>query len=193
MIGIRKLYLKVYFKKLFNQFILLSSTGSFSLPKPFSAMAEDSNPTPLLDEEPPNPQDTIQIYLLELLKKPEPTGTVSLFNPSPSPPTAWPRLHPYKTNQILLYPGSFNPPHIGHLATVHHFYKRREQLNIVAFFTFADPSPVIESKNKKHGSIILPRSLRNEIFYRTPELHHLISSGWLHLLVGSMESHIAFL
>jgi hypothetical protein len=156
-------------------------------------MAPCSNSTPSPEERLSSNPDTIHPYLQKALNHPGLAGTVTLFNPSPSPPTAWPRLHRSTTNQILLYPGSFNPPHRGHLATIQYFADRRAQLNIVAFFIFCDPSSVILTKNKKHDSIILPRSLRNAIFYQTPELTQLMSEGWLHLLVGSMESHISYL
>ncbi|KAH8761712.1 hypothetical protein BGZ57DRAFT_1007784 [Hyaloscypha finlandica] len=156
-------------------------------------MTPCSNSTSLPEKHLSSNPDTIHPYLQKALNHPDLVGAVALFNPSPSPPTTWPRLLPSTTNQILLYPGSFNPPHSGHLATIQYFADRRALLTTVAFFIFCDPSSVILTKNKKHNSIILPRSLRNTIFYQTPELTQLISEGWLHLLVGSMESHISYL
>ncbi|KAE9369150.1 hypothetical protein N431DRAFT_510652 [Stipitochalara longipes BDJ] len=155
----------------------------------------DLHPTPTLSslaERYSSTPDTISPYLQKALNDPSLTGTVSLFNPSPTISTH-PCLLPTTTNQILLYPGSFNPPHRGHLATIQYFFQHRNQLHITAFFIFCDPSSIIHAKNKKHGSIILPRSLRNTSFHQTPELTPLITSSWLHLLVGSMESHITFL
>jgi hypothetical protein len=174
----------------------LRDKSSFSPPKHCPVMAEGSNSsysTSLLEDRFSIHLDTIHPYLQKTLNHPGLAGTVALFNPSPSPPTTWPHLLPSTTNQILLYPGSFNPPHRGHLATIQYFADRRAQLTTVAFFIFCDPSSVILTKNKKHNSIILPGSLRNTIFYQTPELTQLISEGWLHLLVGSMESHISYL
>jgi hypothetical protein len=156
-------------------------------------MDQSSTLAPLLDETPSNPPDTIYPYLQQALNHTSLTGTVSLFNPSPSPPTTWPKLNPSTQNQILLYPGSFNPPHTGHLATIQHLFSLRTHLNITTLILFNDPSPTILSKRKKHSTTILPRHIRNTVFSHTPELNPLIHTGWLHLLNGTMESHIAFL
>lgn len=44
-----------------------------------------------------------------------------------------PKLDPSRTNVILVYHGSFNPPHRGHLAVLWHAYHQLAQdLNIIA-------------------------------------------------------------
>ncbi|PMD19239.1 hypothetical protein NA56DRAFT_545391, partial [Hyaloscypha hepaticicola] len=140
--------------------------------------------------------NTISPYLQAALQHPSLSGTVSIYNPSfspsPSPQTS-PSLAHNKPNTLLLYPGSFNPPHVGHLATIQYLYLHRQTLNLTTLFLFSDPSSTILSKRKAHNSIILPLSLRNEIFYNTPELTPLIQAGFLQILVGTMDSHIQFL
>ncbi|KAF7861390.1 hypothetical protein EAF04_007955 [Stromatinia cepivora] len=107
--------------------------------------------------------------------------------------TSCPILKSNSRNNILLYPGSFNPPHQGHLATIHYFSERREQLGVTAMFIFVDPGSIVQGKKKKWGDIILPQDLRYELFYRVPEIFQLVESGWLQLLVGDMNNHIGVL
>jgi hypothetical protein len=135
----------------------------------------------------------IQPYLQKALSHPSIARTVSLFKASTENPTICPRLRHDARNQIHLYPGSFNPPHQGHLATIRYLSERRHELGIVAMFIFADPDEIIRTKDKKWGDIILPRDLRNTMFAQIPELAQLIASGWLYLLVGDMEGHIQVL
>ncbi|KUJ08767.1 uncharacterized protein LY89DRAFT_764099 [Mollisia scopiformis] len=148
-------------------------------------------------------QDILWPYLQKALISRNLTGTpVSLFNDnlergiqnsSPDLPAAWPTLKRDATNQILLFPGSFNPPHQGDLATIRYFSDHCDQLGIVAMFIFADPDEIIGTKEKKWGKIILPQKLHNRMFAQVPELSPLIEDGWLHLLVGDMEGHIQVL
>ncbi|KAN0101492.1 hypothetical protein V8E51_012002 [Hyaloscypha variabilis] len=166
-------------------------------------MAAHSNPPPSsLEDQHSTPPNTILPYLEKALEIPPLSGTVSLFSPPSSfptniTPTTYPPLHPTSTNQLLLYPCSFNPPHVGHLATIHYLYNHRHALHIPTLFLYCDPDLIISSKStsKSHltPSTLLHLSLRNTIFSQTPSLNPLLSSGWLHLLVGAMESHISFL
>jgi hypothetical protein len=156
-------------------------------------MALCSNPASPFEANLSSGSDLIQPYLQKALNHPSIAETVSLFKPSIENPTTWPKLRHDTTNQILLYPGSFNPPHQGHLATIRYFSERRDKLSIVAMFIFTDPDDIIRTKDKKWGDIILPRDLRNTMFAQIPELAQLMTSGWLHLLVGDMEGHIQVL
>lgn len=177
--------------------------------KPFSdhkIAAKDSNAT--ISAVPKNvdqvPSSTIQPFLQKALESSINTGDIpaSLFPPisendNNSIPhndsIPWPILNSNARNNILLHPGSFNPPHQGHLATILYFSERREQLGITTMFLFVDPGSIVTSKKKKWGEIILPQTLRYELFYKVPEICQLVSSGWLQLLVGDMDNHIKVL
>ncbi|TGO16635.1 hypothetical protein BTUL_0026g00460 [Botrytis tulipae] len=177
--------------------------------KPFSdhkITAKKSNPRisavpKNVDEVPPN---TIQPFLQKALESSINTGEIpaSLFPPiaekyhntiSHNDSVPWPILNSSARNNILLYPGSFNPPHQGHLATIRYCSERREQLGITTMFLFVDPGSIVTSKKKKWGEIILPQNLRYELFYKVPEVSQLVASGWLQLLVGDMDNHIEVL
>ncbi|TEY75051.1 hypothetical protein BOTCAL_0066g00280 [Botryotinia calthae] len=148
--------------------------------------------------------NTIQLFLQKALRSPLNTGEIpaSLFPPISdvnqsvilrSSPVPWPILKSNGRNNILLYPGSFNPPHQGHLATIRYFSERREQLGITTMFLFVDPGSMVKSKKKKWGDIILQQNLRYELFYKVPEISQLVASGWMQLLVGDMDNHIKVL
>ncbi|KAK6608071.1 hypothetical protein H4I96_04306 [Botrytis cinerea] len=154
-----------------------------------------------VDKASPN---TIQLFLQKALQSPLNTGEIpaSLFSPISdinqiviphNSPVPWPTLKSNGRNNILLYPGSFNPPHQGHLATIRYFSERREQLGITTMFLFVDPGSMVKSKKKKWGDIILPQNLRYELFYKVPEISQLVESGWIQLLVGDMDNHIKVL
>jgi hypothetical protein len=120
------------------------------------------------------------------------TSTSAAHSSKPDTST-WPTLKHDQRNKILLFPGSFNPPHQGHLATIRYFSKHREEFNIIAMILFVDPENIVRSKEKKWGDNILPQELRYKMFAEVPELAQLIDDRWLYLLVGDMESHIEVL
>ena len=75
--------------------------------------------------------------------------TVSIYPPSPPDNPIFdsihssPKLEKFRTNRVLTYPGSFNPPHRGHLHLLKHAFTRgTHDLNVIA-------------------AIILPRSDRS--------------------------------
>jgi hypothetical protein len=166
-------------------------------------MASPSDSTALVNENIQRGPDTVEPYLQDVLSSSNATGNpVSLFDPASSPENhaappdlfaPWPTLRHNRRNQIFLFPGSFNPPHQGHLATIRYLFERRDQLGIVALFIFADPDEIIRTKEKEWGEIIFPQGLRNNMFYQVPELTQLIAGRWLHLLVGDMKGHIQVL
>jgi hypothetical protein len=166
-------------------------------------MASPSDSTELVNGNILGIPDILDPYLEKALSSRSITGTpVSLFNHAsssnnnvtrPDLVATLPTLRRDAKNHILLFPGSFNPPHQGHLATIRYFYERRDQLGIVTMFIFADPDEIIRTKEKEWGDIILPQELRNKMFAQVPELSQLVASRWLYLLVGDMEGHIQVL
>lgn len=43
-----------------------------------------------------------------------------------------PQLRQDRKNRILLYPGSFNPPHVGHLDLMQHAFENCQDINVIA-------------------------------------------------------------
>ncbi|KAM0232493.1 hypothetical protein ACHAP5_010691 [Fusarium lateritium] len=73
-----------------------------------------------------------------------------------------PLLRPRVVNRILLFPGSFNPPHQGHLNLLKHVFENAgEDLNIIAAIIVATDDDRLEMKmENKDNAIILPREKR---------------------------------
>ncbi|KAJ9602330.1 hypothetical protein H2200_013185 [Cladophialophora chaetospira] len=53
-----------------------------------------------------------------------------IFKPGPLHPR--PILRSDRTNRILLYSGSFNPPHLGHKALLRHVFENSQNINVIA-------------------------------------------------------------
>ena len=58
-----------------------------------------------------------------------------------------PLLSKDRVNRVLSYPGSFNPPHVGHLAVLRHAFESSPDLNIVAGIVFPVAVEYIKEKN----------------------------------------------
>ncbi|KAF5663660.1 hypothetical protein FHETE_7365 [Fusarium heterosporum] len=73
-----------------------------------------------------------------------------------------PLLQPHGVNHVLLFPGSFNPPHQGHLDLLKHVFDNAgADLNIIAAIIIVTDDDRLEMKMKdKDTSIILPREQR---------------------------------
>ncbi|CAG8949195.1 hypothetical protein HYFRA_00004818 [Hymenoscyphus fraxineus] len=99
----------------------------------------------------------------------------------------WPALKQNGKNNILLYSGSFNPPHKGHLATIQYFYRYRKEFDVLAMFVFTDPEDLIRGRMKDNGEIVLPQELRSLMFAKEPGLSEPLEEGWLQLLLGTKE------
>ncbi|KAJ5083838.1 hypothetical protein N7456_013265 [Penicillium angulare] len=56
------------------------------------------------------------------------------------------QLQPGVLNRILFYPGSFNPPHISHLALLQHIMKSGSDMNFIATVIFPADDAFIEKK-----------------------------------------------
>ncbi|KAF5000415.1 hypothetical protein FGRMN_1746 [Fusarium graminum] len=77
-----------------------------------------------------------------------------------------PLLRPRGVNRILLFPGSFNPPHQGHLDLLKHVFDNAgEDLNIIAAIIVVTDDDRLEMKMEdKNTSIILPRKQRANLW-----------------------------
>ncbi|KAK0113423.1 hypothetical protein ONS95_013680 [Cadophora gregata] len=153
-----------------------------------------SEPTP--QQQNPSPT-TLDFYLHQALTTFSPVHTsdpCTLFSlPSSPSPSAIP-LNPTGPNTLLLYPGSFNPPHAGHLTTILYFYEHRRDFGIRCLFVFADPEMVVgKRREKKYNVFLMGQEVRYKLFAHHPSLTPLLATGFLKLLTGSMTSHIAFL
>ncbi|KAL8790270.1 MAG: hypothetical protein Q9195_006428 [Heterodermia aff. obscurata] len=66
---------------------------------------------------------------------------------------ATPKLNPTQTSRILVYNGSFNPPHRGHLHLLEHtFHHGSHDLNLIAAVIYPSRDNCLEEKRKKAGS-----------------------------------------
>ena len=78
-----------------------------------------------------------------------------------------PLLSKDRVNRVLIYSGSFNPPHVGHLAILRHAFESSPDLNIVAGIVLPAPVEHIEGKNYQSGRcLVLSREQRSELWKR---------------------------
>ena len=80
-----------------------------------------------------------QVIYLEPLFSPLQRPTISIYPPSPPDISIFDSIHSSpmlvknRTNRVLTYPGSFNPPHRGHLHLLKHAFTRGSyDLNVIA-------------------------------------------------------------
>ena len=73
-----------------------------------------------------------------------------------------PQLRSDRINRILLYPGSFNPPHRGHLELLHHgFTKSGRDFNIVAAMVLClDDEALIKKLAGRKDAVIFTKAER---------------------------------
>ena len=78
-----------------------------------------------------------------------------------------PLLSKDRVNRVLVYPGSFNPPHVGHLGVLRHAFESSPDLNIVAAIVFTADVWNIEEKNYRSGRcLVLSSDQRLELWKR---------------------------
>jgi hypothetical protein len=78
-----------------------------------------------------------------------------------------PLLSKDRVNRVLMYPGSFNPPHVGHLSVLRHAFESSPDLNIVAGIVLPMAVEHIEEKNYRSGRcLVLSREQRSELWKR---------------------------
>jgi hypothetical protein len=78
-----------------------------------------------------------------------------------------PLLSKDRVNRVLVYPGSFNPPHVGHLSVLRHAFESSPDLNIVAGIVLPLDVEHIERKNYASGRcLVLSRNQRSELWKR---------------------------
>jgi len=78
-----------------------------------------------------------------------------------------PLLSKDRVNRVLVYPGSFNPPHVGHLSVLRHAFESSPDLNIVAGIVLPQPAEHIEKKNDQSDRcLMLSTEQRLELWKR---------------------------
>ncbi|KAL4899436.1 hypothetical protein BDW74DRAFT_183688 [Aspergillus multicolor] len=80
----------------------------------------------------------------------------------------YPKLLPNTVNRILFYPGSFNPPHLGHYTLLHHvFTNAPADLNLIAAFIWPLSDDSVAAKNTDRGQeddLVLTRKQRVQLW-----------------------------
>jgi hypothetical protein len=78
-----------------------------------------------------------------------------------------PLLSKDRVNRVLIYAGSFNPPHVGHLGVLRHAFESSPDLNIVAGIVLQAADECIEVKNWRSGRcLVLSEEQRSELWKR---------------------------
>jgi nicotinic acid mononucleotide adenylyltransferase len=67
-------------------------------------------------------------------------------------PQRTPTLKSNRANRIILYPGSFNPPHQGHRALLCHAFHSCQDINVIGAFILPGGHTAIEVKVAREGS-----------------------------------------
>lgn len=134
--------------------------------------------------------DTFELYLVKALQTPGVAGVIdppcAALSDARSDSSSSFTLTKGQTNRILFFTGCFNPPHQGHLRMVQHMFDMRKQLNIVAILIFSQPDEA-KAINKKHGSIIVPRETRNEMWTSELESSSQHLRGWMWVLDSACD------
>ncbi|KAJ5709696.1 hypothetical protein N7493_009987 [Penicillium malachiteum] len=129
-------------------------------------------------EQPPTP--TLESYVLQIAGHEKLLGDGYKFTKTP--------LRAGVVNRILFYQGSFNPPHLGHLALIQHIYwnSGKDQNYLTAVVLPADQKILDEKQPPNHGQIIMTKEERASLWRG----HDTINGFWIY--TGSFKEWLAF-
>lgn len=96
-----------------------------------------------------------------------------------------PLLERNRTNRILLYPGSFNPPHRAHEALLNQAFASSQDLNVIAAIVILLDDESVERKCR--GSLVLTKDQRVRLWRGDYGVH-----DWLWVYDRSVEEWHSF-
>ncbi|OJJ50551.1 hypothetical protein ASPZODRAFT_206906 [Penicilliopsis zonata CBS 506.65] len=89
-------------------------------------------------------------------------GYSPVFEPGRQTQIEAPQLQAGRVNRILFYPGSFNPPHVGHSALLQHVFKTSaSHMNFIAAVVFPlDDEALVERLESDRNPLVLKKHER---------------------------------
>jgi cytidyltransferase-like protein len=103
---------------------------------------------------------------IERINETDQTSSQTTARPFNNNTATQPPLIRGRVNRILLFPGSFNPPHQGHLNLLKHvFYNAGQDLNIIAAIIINTDDERLKMKmDKRETGIVLSREQRADLW-----------------------------
>jgi hypothetical protein len=135
------------------------------------------------DDPAPSTTAELEPYIKAALLQVYGESPTSIFLPTPT--SSGPHLRKGVANRILLYRGSFNPPHIGHKTLLTHTFFRTDLTNVIAALIIPTPTVDVSRKLRRETNpIVLSRVERGALWQ-----HDLLMQwAWVHTYSRSFRT-----